>query len=118
MWAEDVANFEPHLRPFQNGQPNSQLYFRLSTTTRLSATNYLLIDAGESTDQRQIEKAPDCNQTPPKLGVVRLQSDAFESELKVRQKERVPSRFNTRLWLYGLHGRVQSEAFQIDLEFN
>jgi hypothetical protein len=38
----------------------------LSTTTRLSATNYLLIDAGESTDQRQIEKAPDCNRTPPK----------------------------------------------------
>ena len=42
------------------------LYFRLSTTTRLSATNYLLIDAGESTGQRQIEKAPDCNRTPPK----------------------------------------------------
>ena len=33
------------------------------------------------------------------LGVVRLQSDACESELKVRQKERVPSRFDTRLWL-------------------
>ena len=65
MWAEDVANFEPYLRPFQNGQPNSRLYFRLSTTTRLSATNYLLIDAGESTDQCQIEKAPDCNRTPP-----------------------------------------------------
>ena len=47
------------------------------------------------------------------LGVVRLQSDAFESELKVRQKERVPSRFDTRLWLYGLHGRVQSEAFRL-----
>jgi hypothetical protein len=42
-----------------------------------------------------------------------LQSDAFESELKVRQKERVPSRFNTRLWLYGLHGHVQSEAFRL-----
>jgi len=28
----------------------------LCTTTGLSATNYLLIDAGESTDQRQIEK--------------------------------------------------------------
>ena len=67
MWAEDVANFKPYLRPFQNGQPNSWLYFRLSTTTRLSATNYLLIDAGESTDQRRIEKAPDCNRTPPKL---------------------------------------------------
>ena len=39
----------------------------MSTTTRLSATNYLLIDAGESTDQRQIEKAPDCNRTRPKL---------------------------------------------------
>ena len=35
-------------------------------TTRLSATSYLLIDAGESTDQRQIEKAPDCNRTRPK----------------------------------------------------
>ena len=46
------------------------------------------------------------------LEVVRLQSDAFESELKVRQKERVPSRFDTRLWLYELHGRVQSEAFR------
>jgi len=46
------------------------------------------------------------------LGVVRLQSDAFESELKVRQKERAPSRFDTRLWLYKLHGRVQSEAFR------
>ena len=69
MWAEDVANFEPHLRPFyQNDQPNSRLYFRLSTTTRLSATNYLLIDAGKSTDQRQIEKAPDCNRIRPKLG--------------------------------------------------
>ena len=47
----------------------------------------------------------------------RLQSDAFESELKVRQKERVPSRYGTRLWLYGLHGRVQSEAFRFNLEF-
>ena len=46
------------------------------------------------------------------LGVVRLQSDAFESELKVRQKERVPSRVDTRLWLYKLHGPVQSEAFR------
>ena len=46
------------------------------------------------------------------LGVVRLQSDAFESELKVWQKERVPSRFDTRLWLYGLHGHVQSEGFR------
>ena len=45
-------------------------------------------------------------------GVDRLQSDAFESELKVRQKERVPSRFDTRLWLYGLRGRVESEAFR------
>jgi hypothetical protein len=62
-----VANFEPHLRPFQNNQPNTRLHFRLSTTTRLSATNYLLIDAGGSTDQRQIEKAPDCNRTPPKF---------------------------------------------------
>ena len=42
-----------------------------------------------------------------------MQSDAFKSELKVRQKERVPSRFDTRLWLYGLHGRVQSEAFRL-----
>ena len=48
------------------------------------------------------------------LGVVRLQSDAFESELKVRQKERVPSRFDTRLWLYKLHGRVQCEAFRFN----
>ena len=31
--------------------------------------------------------------------------------MKVRQKERVPSRFDMRLWLYGLHGRVQSKAF-------
>ena len=46
------------------------------------------------------------------LGVVRLQSDAFESELKVRQKERVPSRFDTRLWLYRLRGRVESGAFR------
>jgi len=51
------------------------------------------------------------------LGNVRLQSDTFESELKVRQKERAPSRFDTRLWLYGLHGRVQSEAFRFNLEF-
>ena len=50
------------------------------------------------------------------LGVVRLQSDVFESELKVRQKERAPSRFDTRLWL-GLHGRVQSKAFRFNLEF-
>ena len=50
-----------------NDQPNGRLYFRLITTTRLSATNYLLIDAGESTDQRQIEKAPDCNRTRPKV---------------------------------------------------
>ena len=63
--AKDVANFEPYPRPFQNDQPNSRLYFRLSTTTRLSATNYLLIDAGQSMDQRQIEKAPDCNRTHP-----------------------------------------------------
>ena len=41
------------------------------------------------------------------LGFVRLQNHQIEYELKVRQKERVPSRFNTRLWLYGLHGRVQ-----------
>ena len=27
--------------------------------------------------------------------------------MKLRQKERVPSRFDTRLWLYGL-GRVQT----------
>ena len=67
MWAEDVANFKPYLRPFQNDQPNTRLHFRLSTTTRLSATNYLVIDAGGSTDQRQIEKAPDCNRTPPYL---------------------------------------------------
>jgi hypothetical protein len=46
------------------------------------------------------------------LGSVRLQKRQIESELKVRQKERVPSRFDTRLWLYGLHGRVQSEAFR------
>ena len=63
MQVENVANVEPHLRPFQDDQPNSRLYFRLSTTTRLSATNYLLINAGQSTDQRQIEKAPDCNRT-------------------------------------------------------
>ena len=65
MWAEDITNFKPHPRPFQNDQLNSRLYFRLSITTRLSATNYLLIDAGESTDQRQIEKAPDRNRTRP-----------------------------------------------------
>jgi hypothetical protein len=41
-----------------------------------------------------------------------LQKRQIESELKIRQKERVPSRFDTRLWLYGLHGRVQSEAFR------
>jgi hypothetical protein len=35
--------------------------------TRLSATNYLLIDAGESTDQYQIKKVLNCNQTPPQL---------------------------------------------------
>ena len=35
------------------------------------------------------------------LGVVRLQKRQIESELKVRQNERVPSRFDTRLWLYG-----------------
>ena len=40
-------------------------------------------------------------------GCVRLQKRQIESELKVRQKGRVPSRFDTRLWLYGLHGRVQ-----------
>jgi hypothetical protein len=44
-------------------------------------------------------------------GVVRLQKRQIESELKVWQKERVPSRYDARLWLYGLHGRVQSEAF-------
>ena len=41
------------------------------------------------------------------LGIVRLQNRQIEYELKVRQKERVPSRFDTRLWLCGLHGRVQ-----------
>ena len=49
---------------------------------------------------------------PVELGVVRLQKRQIESELKVRQNERVPSRFDTRLWLYGLHGRVQSGAFR------
>ena len=44
------------------------------------------------------------------LGVVRLQKRQIESELKVWQNERVPSQFGTRL--YGLHGRVQSEAFR------
>ena len=47
-----------------------------------------------------------------KLGFVRLQKRQIESELKVWQKERVLSRFDTRLWLYGMHGRVQSEAFR------
>jgi len=51
------------------------------------------------------------------LGNFRLQKRQIESELKVRQKERVPSRFGTRLWLYGLHGRAQSEAFRFNLEF-
>jgi hypothetical protein len=46
------------------------------------------------------------------IRVVRLQKRQIESELKVWQKERVPSQFDTRLWLYGLHGRVQSEAFR------
>ena len=41
------------------------ILFLILTVARLSATNYLLIDAGESTDQRQIEKALDCNQTSP-----------------------------------------------------
>ena len=41
--------------------------------------------------------------------------DQLNSELKVRQKERVSSRFDTRLWLYRLHGRVQSEAFRFNL---
>ena len=41
-----------------------------------------------------------------------LRGRSVESELKVWQKERVPSRFDTRLWLYGLHGRVQSETFR------
>ena len=41
------------------------------------------------------------------LGIVRLQNRQIEYELKVRQKERVPSRFDTRLWLCGSHGRVQ-----------
>ena len=86
MWAEDIANFEPHLRPFQNGQLNSRLHFRLSTTTRLSATNYLLIDAGESMDQRQIEKAPDCNQTPPKLSADVVKQ---EKELATRTAQRL-----------------------------
>ena len=49
------------------------------------------------------------------LGVVWLQKRQIESELKVRQKERAPSRFDTRLWLYGLHGPVQSEAFRFNL---
>ena len=35
------------------------------------------------------------------LGSVRLQNRQIEYELKVRQKERVPSCFDTRLWLYG-----------------
>ena len=52
----------------------------------------------------------------PYLGSVRLQKRQVESELKVRQKERVPSRFDTRLWPYGLHGRVQSEAFIFEME--
>ena len=47
------------------------------------------------------------------LGLVRLQMRQIESELKVRQKERVPSRFDTRLWLYGLHGPMQSESLPI-----
>ena len=46
------------------------------------------------------------------LGNVRLQKRQIESELKVRQKGRVPPRFDTRLWPYGLHERVQSEAFR------
>ena len=53
-----------------------------------------------------------CGNFKAKLGVVRLQKRQIESELKVRQNERVPSRFDTRLWLYELHGRVQSEAFR------
>ena len=35
----------------------------------------------------------------PNLGRVRLQNHQIEYELKVRQKERVPSCFDTRLWL-------------------
>ena len=65
----DVANYEPHLGPFRT--TNWAVGFTsLSTTTRLSATNYLLINAGESTDQRQIEKAPDCNRTRPKISTL------------------------------------------------
>jgi hypothetical protein len=44
------------------------------------------------------------------LGLVRLQKRQIESELKVQQKERVPSCFDTRLWLYGLHGPVPSDS--------
>ena len=50
------------------------------------------------------------------LGIVRLQNRQIEYELKVRQKERVPSRFDTRLWLCGLHGRVQIWGLHIELE--
>ena len=47
-----------------------------------------------------------------------MQKRQIESELKVRQKERVPSQFDTRLRLYGLHRRVQSEAFILKWNLN
>ena len=49
------------------------------------------------------------------LEAIQLQKHQIKSELKVQQKERVPSRFDTRLWLYGSHGRMQSESFQIQM---
>ena len=60
--------------------------FRLGTTTRLSATNYLLINAGESMDQRQIEKAPDCNRTRPNMDETGVLLSVLSS-LKVFRRE-------------------------------
>ena len=45
-----------------------------------------------------------------------MQNGQIEYELKVRQKGRVSFCFDTRLWLYRLHGRLQSEAFRFSNE--
>ena len=48
------------------------------------------------------------------LGTVRLQTCQIEYEMKVRQKERVPSQFGTRLW----HGRMQYGGFRLKRNLN
>ena len=46
-----------------------------------------------------------------------MQNLHIEYELKVWQKERVPSRFDTRLWLYRLHGRVRFASGERNIKF-